>query len=338
MPAQWLLIETFGPAGAAPTVIGAGTATRRMVPLRTMLRGRALIAITDAIDEARSQRGAVERVTRERRSLALPLHTYAGNLHGFWAWTGSIEESVPERPIAGAWQFNLTTDKICGSDELLDLYGVPVDQRRTERNMAEAFQRLVTNADESAALALIVKSQPGAEHAATWTVRRDDGQLRAAHFSLRAVAEIGTGGRHEVVLRGITHDIGPAESTPAAPPPIVLAQQVLAASREPGTSRGILNLRNLRLIRWVAGDEPPAGLAWEHDPADDVSHWIHPDDRPTAERMVQALVSGSAHGTLRFRTTDRAWRPIPVDARLVLLDAETTAALFTFHANQRADA
>lgn len=329
--ARWLLIETFGPVQSEPTVIGVGNSTRNMVPLRTVLRGQSLSAIQAAVTRVRGSGERIDAIDGGRRLIAEPLFTFAGDIHGVYAWTGASRDDVPERTPAGAWQFNLTTDKIAGSDDLLDLYGVPPEERRSERNTAEAFGRLITNADESAALALIVQAEAGSEHRATWTVRRDDGQLRAAHFSCRAIAEANDQGTLEVVLRGITQDIGPTATTPSAPPPVILAQQVLAGLAEPGTHRAIINLRTLRLIRWMSGDTPAPGIAWENDPDDPIAHWIHPDDLPLANAVTTSLVRGKASVVLRFRTTDRSWRQVPVTAHLVLLDSNTTAALLTLH-------
>ena len=77
---------------------------------------------------------------------------------------------------------------------------------------------------------MLVKSEPGVEHQATWTVTRDDGTRRAVSFACRCVEETSKSGRREVVVRGITHDIGPAEAIPAALP-VVPVQQVVAAEQ-----------------------------------------------------------------------------------------------------------
>lgn len=328
---QWLLVETFGPSTTEPTVIGIGMTPRNLVPLRTVVRSPTSMRLVLAATTRAHHSGQELDVVQEgKRIIARPLATFSGVVHGVQIWSGSPGDDVPPRPMAGAWQFNLTTDKIAGSDDLLDLYGVPPEQRRHERNTAEAFGRLITNVDESSALAKIVQARPGTEHHATWTVKRDDGELRAVHFVCRAVAE-DLDGQPVVVLRGITHDLGPAEKTSAAPPPVILAQQVLAGLAEPGTSRAIVNLNTLRIIRWVAGDDPPGNIAWMHDPTDPVDHWIHPEDLALARRMADSLIHGKAEDVLRLRTLDHDWRPVRVEAHLVLLDSSTTAALFTLH-------
>jgi len=331
--AQWLLVETFGPADAPPTVIGVGDKPRNGVPLPQILHSNtSRQAISAAIDHARRTGEHLDHTHAGRRLIAHTLRTFAGAVHGVHAWTGAATDPVPPRPPAGAWQFNLTTDKIAGSDDLLDLYRVPAEERRSQRNTAEAFGRLITNTDESAAMAKIVQARPGTEHRATWTVRTDDGDLRAAHFTCRTIAEPTPTGDTEVVLRGITHDVGPAVGHPSSPPPMILAQQVLAGMAEPGTSRALINLRTLTLIRWIDDhDNPAPTIAWRHTTDDPIHHWIHPDDHPTAHAMVEQLVHGKADATLRFRTTDHQWQPVYVTATLVLLDSTTTAALFTLH-------
>src|SRR5215213_9290563 len=291
MANRWLLIETFGGEGRdEPSVIGLGSTPKRMVPLPAVLgRGRYLEDVRALVSEVAERGTSVHATTKDglRRLIGDPLVAYSGRVHGVYAWLGGMHEDPPMRDPVGAWYFNLTTGKIAGSDDLLDLYGVAPEDRRSERVIAEAFTRLTGNADETGALALIVNAPPGYEHQATWTVRRDDGQLRAANFACRAIREMAGEAAGEVVLRGITHDIGPAATTPSAPPKLLLAQQVLTAERQPGRYRAIVNLRNLTLLRWI--DDPMPGIAWENSapfpPA------LHPDDLAKAKVMSAALAS-----------------------------------------------
>src|SRR5215213_6597819 len=330
MANRWLLIETFGGEGRdEPSVIGLGSTPKRMVPLPAVLgRGRYLEDVRALVSEVAEKGTSVQVITKDglRRLIGDPLVAYSGRVHGVYAWLGGMQEDPPVRDPAGAWYFNLTTGKIGGSDDLLDLYGVAPEDRRSERVIAEAFTRLTGNADETAALALIVKAPPGFEHQATWTVRRDDGQLRAANFACRAVLPARAHGAQEVVLRGITHDIGPAESTPSAPPKLLLAQQVLAAERRPGRHRAIVNLRNLTLLRWI--DDPLPGIAWENDTR--FTPAIHPDDLPHAKLMSAALASsGRVTDSVRVRGSAGGWVELQVEAALMLLDQHTTAAFVT---------
>ena len=191
MSDRWLLIETFG--GDLPaSVIGVGSTPKRMVPLRSILgRGRSLETVEQVVANVVANRAPDELVTRDgqRRVLGQPLLSFRGDVHGVWVWVGQVDQLPPDRDPAGAWHFNLSTDTIGGSDDLLDLYGVAPADRQTERATAEAFTRLVPNTDDAAALAMLIRSRPGDEHQAVWAIRRDDGQMRAGHLSCRAVEE-----------------------------------------------------------------------------------------------------------------------------------------------------
>lgn len=326
---KWLLVETFG-LKLEPSIIAVGSVPKKMLPLESVLhRGPNLDLVQQLVADATigSAQRLAEARTHSRRGIAIPLRAFTGVIHGAFVWVGGAHEDPPRRDIAGAWHFNLTTDTIGGSNELLDLYGVRPEHRQTERATAEAFERLIPNADASAALALLVRSRPGDEHQAVWGVRRDDGDVRAGHLSCRAVIEEHDG-EPQVVLRGITHDIGPAEQTPAAPPPPVLEQRVLESMAEPGTYRALVNLKTLRILRWI--DNPIPGLAWRHLPGASIPEpWIHPDDEGVARDLSQGLSHGHSEGTLRLADSDGGWLAIHVVANIVLLDQHTTAGLFT---------
>lgn len=215
----WLLIETFGDS-KQPTVIGVGSTAKKMVPLKEILaRGPGLLDVQAAVARARRERGRVEFLSADgrRRTVAVPLEAYSGHLHGVHVWTGPADDPLPERDPAGAWYFNITTDEIGGSDGLLDLYGEPEEKRRTQRFTAEAFGRLTTDAGN--ALALLVNAKPGDDYQATWTVRRDNGAVRTAHFSTRAIPETTDAGAHHLVLRGYHSRLRPSRASPSRPTP-----------------------------------------------------------------------------------------------------------------------
>ncbi|MCZ4516886.1 DUF5593 domain-containing protein [Rhodococcus ruber] len=327
MSNSWILIETFG--DEEPSVIGVGSSPKSFVSPRHVLRSsasrnEALAAVAETLVTG----AMVDRLSRDRyrRVLAEPLQTFAGRTHGAWVWLGRRDETPPPRDAAGAWQFNLTKSTASGSNDLLDLYRVPQNERETQRALAGAFTRLVTNRDESEAMAKIVQSAPGTTHQAVWTVRRDDGDLRAAHFSCRMIAEDQAAGT-EIILRGITHDIGPAGEITIAPPPTILEHRVLEASTKEGEYRALVNLRTLNLLRWY-NSEPAPNICWENLPDEPVPA-IHPDDVPIAKQMSNALARERTNGVLRFRTLDGHWKPMEVNAVLVSLDQHTTAALVT---------
>lgn len=333
MAADWLLVETFGGHRREPTVMAVGSSPRNLVSLRAVL-GRGpflpdtLALIARVVASGRPAETAT--TTGKRRIIGYPMVTFGGGVHGVHVWVGRPDEEPPERDPAGAWHISLTRHVSSRSDDLLRLYGTSAENWRNEHDLAElfAYGRLQTNSDESKALALMVNASAGTEHQATWTVTRDDGVRRAAHFACRCVEVPGADGRVELVVRGITHDIGPAESVPAAPPPapVLLAQQVLAAEAVAGRSRAIVDLRTMRLLRWL--DDPMPGVAWKlgvsHRPA------IHRADLRAAVAMSEQLAAkGRAYGSLRLRSESGGWVEVDVEAALMLLDQHTTAALVT---------
>lgn len=323
---KWLLIDTFGME--PPSVLGVGDAPKQMVPLRKFFkRGPSLTEVERVVADVTLTKLPVDRVGGRRRAIGRPLFSYRGDIHGVYVWIGPAEEDPPVPDPAGAWHFNLTTDVIGGSDDLLDLYGVAPELRRETRHTAEAFTRLLTNVDIAAALAKIVRSQPGEVHQAVWVVVRDDGDKRAAHFSFRAIAETNADGKTEVVLRGITHDLGPAATVPTAPPPILLEQRLLASMAETGQHRAIINLKTFRIMQWI--DEPLPGLGWEMQDVNSLP-WIHEDDVLTANQMADGLASKpKTEGKIRLRSSGGEWLRLSVAANLVLLDQNTTAAMLT---------
>ncbi|MDX8031728.1 DUF5593 domain-containing protein [Lentzea sp. BCCO 10_0856] len=333
MATDWLLVETFGGHRREPTVMAVGRNPRNLVPLRNVLsRGPflsdVLILIARVVETGKLLE--VDATSGKRRIVGHPLITYGGGVHGVFVWVGRPDEEPPARGLAGAWHINLTQHVSSRSDDLLRLYGTSAKNWRNQHDLAElfAYGRLQTNSDESKALALLVNATIGNEHQATWTVTRDDGVRRAVHFACRCV-EVRTGaGRIERIVRGITHDIGPAESVPAAPPraPVLLAQQVLAAEAASGRWRAIVDLRTMRLLRWI--DDPMPGIAWKLDVARRPA--IHREDLRAAAKMSEELASsGRACGLLRLRSERDDWTEVAVEAALMLLDQHTTAALVT---------
>ncbi len=165
MADRWLLVETFGGGeGRDPTVIALGQTAKRMVALKSVLgRGGYIRPVREMIDQVAATGEAFRGMTPDgrRRLIADPLISFAGRVNGVYAWAGRAGEQPPPRAVAGAWYFNRTTRLIGGSDGLLDLYGVAPEDRERQRLTAEAFTRLLPGNDHSAALALLVRAEPG---------------------------------------------------------------------------------------------------------------------------------------------------------------------------------
>lgn len=335
MTPEWLLIDTFG--GAEPALIGLGSTPKPFVALdrhfktRRGQRNRSLDDIRSTVLEvmADPHDRPIDRTTDDgdHRIVAVPLLNSEGRLHGIHLWRGGVSDELPRRDPVGAWHFNLTAGTASGSEDLFDLYGVAPEDRRSEAALSGAFNRLVTNHDEGQALAKIVQSEPGTEHQAVWKVRRDDGVERAAHFSCRMLDE-----RPEpdaprvVILRGVTHDIGPAEHVSSAPPPVILEHRVLDAVLAPGHYHAYVDLKRLTLIKWR--NQPMPGIAWgnavgEPKPA------IHPDDLPLARAMAKDLAHRKVEGVIRCRGLDGAWKPLHLSVALMAFDESTHGGLVT---------
>ncbi|MGW4327341.1 GAF domain-containing protein [Nocardia sp. NPDC004573] len=324
---KWILLECF--SGAPGLVIAVGSAPKSFVPLTNIVRNPASLADAEtAMRQACATgmpvawaSGDGRRTVRAEPLLIAPRKTHAVRL-----WVGPRQEVVAAADPMGAWHFDLTTNRSVRSIDLLDLYGVAPQDRAAELAIAGAFTRLVTNRDESEALAKIVNSAPGTEHQAVWTIRRDDGALRAGHFACRIVTELDDAGERHVLLRGVTQDIGAATAVSAAPPPTILEYAVLEAATEPGEYRAIVNLRSLRLIRWIGPPMPE--IAWEDLPGQPRPQ-IHPDDLATAKTMSRELARHRTEGAVRLRRLDGGWQPVRIRAALMALDQHTTAGLAT---------
>ncbi|WP_067470042.1 GAF domain-containing protein [Nocardia amamiensis] len=330
MTTKWILVECF--SGFPGRVIALGTAPKSFVPLTNILRNPlSRDDAESALRQACATGAPVARVSPDGRRMvrAEPLLIAPGRVHGVRLWVGPVREPVTSPDPMGAWYFDLTTNRSVRSIDLLDLYGVAPENRAAELAIAGAFTRLVTNRDESEALAKIVNSAPGTEHQAVWTIRRDDDALRAGHFACRIVEERDDSGARQVLIRGVTQDIGSAMAVSLAPPPMILEYTLLEASAEPGEYRAIVNLRSLRLIRWIGAPMP--GIAWEDLPGQPPPQ-IHPDDLEAARTMSRDLARHRTEGTVRIRRLDGGWQPVRVRAALMALDQHTTAGLATVSA------
>lgn len=325
---KWILVECF--SGAPGAVIALGAAPKSFVPLTNILRNPLSLADAgSALAHACASGSTVVRRSSDhrRRVLAEPLRIdSSGRAHVVRLWVGPLDEAVAPRDPVGAWYFNLTTNRSVCSDELLDMYGVAGQDREREQAIAGAFTRLITNRDESAALAKIVNSEPGTEHQAVWTLCRDDGALRAAHFACRVSAETTDAGSREVLARGVLQDIGAADAVSAAPPPMILEYRLLEAATAPGEYRAIINLRTLRLIRWIG--PPMPDIAWE-DRRGQPAPQLHPEDVALATAIAEELSCNRAEVVLRLRRVDGGWQSLRVRAVLMALDQYTTAGLVT---------
>lgn len=329
MAQDWLLIETLGPE---PTVVAVGRQAKKMVPLPAILgRNRHFPLINEAIQGSISAKTAADFPVpgSDRIIHTHPLVMTTGHVHGTHLWLGNQDATPPERPIAGAWSWNLGADTVNLNAGALIVNGITDREPGEAGNIAESFRYIEPNPDEADALAKVVNAHIGATHCATWVGKGEDQQLRRVHFSARIFEEPGT---HHRLVRGLNINTGP--DTPLTPEqqPRILAQQLLDAIAEPGTYRAIVNLRTLNLLKWAG--EPMPDIDWEYDPENKPK--LHPDDIPIAKEMARGLREApklggilKTEGTLRVRGRSGQWIRLHTTANLTLLDENTTAALVT---------
>ena len=327
---RWLVLEMF--QGRKPTVIAVGSSPKNFLPLDRIISRITLADARSAIAQTAATYLPVDQISADgtRRTVTVPLLISPQRLHGMMLWSGPPNEPLPPRDRAGAWYFNITAGTSTRSDDLLDLMGYPPEEFDAirEHSIAAVFGAPLTpNYNEQGnALAPLVGAEEGHEVQQVWTIRRQDGELRAAHYSCRISHEPGPDGTIHKLVRGITHDIGPATTTPVAPPPTILEHRVLETAADEGEFRVIFNTRTLQMLRWMG--PPMPGIAWEALQGEPTPA-IHPDDMPVARAMSHGLREGRTAGQVRVRALDGSWTALDARAVLMPLDQSTTAALVT---------
>ncbi|SKT85338.1 Uncharacterised protein [Mycobacteroides abscessus subsp. massiliense] len=324
MSHDWLLLDTLG---EEPFVIAVDAQPKKMIPLRKFLgRNRHLDLINTAIAETRATNTAITRHTPSGNRVIYthPVAMDTGPVHGVHLWFGPTDTAPPVRPRAGAWVTNLDTGIGNGNADALDIVGADPFNRPEGRTTAEDYHVIQDPHSESEIFAKMVNAQDGDTFCDTFPGVNHLGEPIQTHFSCRYIVTTNNGVR-ERICRAILISAEQDEPANAAPRPLILAQQVLVATTEPGTFRALINLRNLTLLKWLG--EPMTQMHWEYDP--DNNPKIHPDDIPTAKAMVKALAEHSTEAQLRLRGRDGTWLPVHITANLVLLDQHTTAGLAT---------
>lgn len=318
--AQWLLVEHFDDSSLS--IINMSGRPEKFTPIGQRLKNRGAEEHVRAVmKELRRGRDniAVESDGRFVHARALRVDEH---LHGAWYWSGRTPP--PPVPAAGAWRINLTTMTALGSREWAEMADIPQEYWGQERSLAAMFAQVDTDSAESVAIKKIITAKAGTVHQGKWSVTRQDGTKWPAHFSCRIYRETTAEGHVHMVARGLSVDIGGDPKMTAAPEIVLLEHRVLDALTEPGEYRALVDLKSLRLIRWMGGPAP--GIAWQKV-ASEPEPEVHPDDHATMIEMAKGLARQRTTGRLRVRALDGTWTWLNVTASLVAIDQETTAAL-----------
>lgn len=250
---QWLLVEAFDRT-REPTIIGFGSTTRTFVPLSRVIRSPTHLAVVHTALEGATESDFptnLDFTQNGTRYLLRPLSNYLGYTPAFLVHYGPDSEPVRPFPRCGAWAFNVTEGTAHGSDDLLDLYQVPHQQRATGRPLHEAFQRLVGNDNE--AIRKLIDKTPGVTHQATEIVTTDSGTHWIAGYSCRFVQATPAG---DIYLHGVTQRIGDYEPTAGDRAHADLSANLLAAMSLRNTWRIVADPHTGTILRTYDGYPP----------------------------------------------------------------------------------
>lgn len=245
---SWMLIEIFGHT-QDPTVIAVGQTEKPFTPLDKIVKSRTHRAAIRAVLHtivSDDQPHVIDFVQHTTRYIFVPLTDFAGYTSAVLVHYADEQADVPTPPACGAWYFNVSDATAHGSTELLDMYRVPEDQRRTGRALHGAFQRLVGQDHE--ALRKLIDKKPGVTHQAYETVETDNGYRWIAHYSCRFVAH-----GDQIVLHGVTRQVGPYRDGTPAPDPFGLTAQLTQHRPIPGFYQMILDPRTGAILRTYDG-------------------------------------------------------------------------------------
>src|SRR5258708_38848548 len=97
-----------------------------MKPLAAVIRGGGYLpAVRAMVDEVAATGKPFRGTTRDgrRQLIGEPLASFRGHVQGVYVFYGPVGEQPPPRPMGGAWDFNLTTGAIGGTDAPVDFDG-----------------------------------------------------------------------------------------------------------------------------------------------------------------------------------------------------------------------
>jgi Family of unknown function (DUF5628)/Domain of unknown function (DUF5593) len=321
MTHDWLLVETLGDE---PAVVAQGRHVKNLVPITTFLRRSPhLAAVRTAIVETVHTGQSLTSITpkRDRVIRTEPVVMTDGRMHGVHVWTGPAETEPPERPVAGPLKWDLTLGVATDTREsLLNSGKNPEVEVTFGRAFAEDLPSRELNPNETKVLAMAVKSEPGQTLCSTWDLTDWQGNAIRIGFVARTAVESGPDGRDHLVARAMNWRAevkGPAVSADD------LAQRILAGLAQAGVHRALVDLNNLRLLKWL--DEPAPFYDWRSSDADRPR--FHPDDNELVSCMTREFADGPTSRVLRMRGLESDWVPVHVTVNRVELEPDTFAGL-----------
>jgi hypothetical protein len=323
MTHDWLLVETLG---SEPAVVAQGRQTKNLVPISAFLRRNPnLMAIQTAIGETvRAGKGLSSITSKNDRVIRTEVVQMTdGRIHGVHVWVGPPKMEPPDRPIPGPLVWDLTSGIATDTPESLFNSGFDQETEVTEaRAIAEDLPRRDLNSTEAKVLSMAIKPEAGQTFSSTWDVVDHQGQPVTVGFVARAMVEARDDGSEHVVCRAMNWRSEREGSTVQQD---YLAQRILNGLAQPGVYRGLVDLNNWTLLKWL--DEPVPFFDWRASLAGE--HTVHPDDHPEMAKMATEFAGGAASGVLRMAANGGGWTPVHVTVNRVELEEDIYAGLAT---------
>ncbi|MCD2104890.1 DUF5593 domain-containing protein [Rhodococcus erythropolis] len=309
---QWILVDTLSDQ---PKVCAVGDTVKNRTPLQSILRvGADAVRATEAITAAVETGEPVLLPHNSRHVFCEPIQFADGQTHGVWLRIAHLTDPAPERNRAWAFRWYIDKNKASVSKPLQEA------SNETEWTIAEALEIIDLGEESTIALATLLASKHGSIHHSTVLQTRPSGVAHAVDFICMIRNEDG-----ERILRGISHDLGPAVPPRWEPRPRPLAAVVADGLINTGEYRAVFCLKTLKLICWY-GASPPS-IAWRRNESGANRKILHPDDYKLANELIQILSAGSNSGEgssvrnkIRLLTVDGDYRPFNIRATRVSME------------------
>jgi len=308
---DWLLVETLG---EEPVVVAQGRQMKNFVPIGSFLRRNPnLAAIQTAIAETVESGSALASITPKTKRVIRtePVAMPDGRIHGVHVWCGPPDADPAERPAPGAYKADLNIAEASVTEQFLSNVGKdPAVESLTGRSLAEDIPDRNLNEGEAKALSWTIDLVAGRTFAANWGWIDQSGTFRRVGFCFRTVLETVESGEEHLMARSMNI----VESVGAAPAPSDhLAHRILEGLAQPGVYRGIVDLENWTLLKWLDG--PCPYYNWRGRVQ------MHPDDYEHYKaRVIAELETGSASAVLRLGGNEGEWVPLHITLSRMELD------------------